>query len=309
MAKTKKGRDIHGILLLDKPSGLSSNQALQRVKNLYNATKAGHTGSLDPLATGILPICLGEATKVSGFLLEADKRYLAECRLGQRTDTGDREGEVVETHAVPSLNEKQIEKVLRRFIGEIEQVPPMYSAVKHQGRPLYRLARQGKSIERKPRQVNIFDLQLMKHDAESIVLDISCSKGTYVRVLAEEIGTALGTCAHIAALRRTLAAPFDDNNLVQLKELEDLAGQGFDEVDDLLLPVDTALPDWPSVELTQEMTRYILQGQAVLVPRCPREGLLKLYRGGDGGGSKFIGIGSVLEDGRIGPKRLIFTGN
>ncbi|MBN1379734.1 MAG: tRNA pseudouridine(55) synthase TruB [Gammaproteobacteria bacterium] len=308
MARKKKGRDVDGILILDKPSGLSSNQALQRVKRLFNANKAGHTGNLDPLASGVLPICLGEATKISGFLLDADKRYLAECRLGQRTGTADSEGEVIETRSVPAFKKKQIEKVLKCFIGEIEQVPPMYSALKHQGQPLYKLARQGKTVERKSRQVSIYSLDLLEFDEQSLVLDIRCSKGTYIRTLAEDIGEALGCGAHISALRRILAAPFDDRHLRQLEELQRLAEDGVERLDALLLPTDAALPDWPAVMLTPEMAAYIQQGQAVLVPRLPGGELLKLYRQ-DSDKPHFIGIGTVLDDGRVGPKRLIFSEN
>jgi tRNA pseudouridine55 synthase len=306
MGKKKKGRDIHGILLLDKPMGFSSNQALQQVKRLFNANKAGHTGSLDPLASGVLPICLGEATKISGFLLDADKRYVTELQLGRRTDTADSEGQVIETRPVQPLNRKQIEKILSRFKGEIEQVPPMYSALKHQGRPLYELARRGQTVERKPRLISIYALELLDFGKDSLVLDIYCSKGTYVRTLAEDIGEALGCGAQVTRLRRTLAAPFKDENLWRLEALQSLAEAGFEKLDDLLLPADAALPDWPAVCLTKEMAGYIQQGQAVLVPHAPTAGLLKLYRK-EMEGEDFIGIGTVLDDGRIGPKRLIFA--
>ena len=308
MGRRKKGRDINGILLLDKPVGLTSNQALQRVKRLYNANKAGHTGNLDPLADGVLPVCLGEATKISGFLLDGDKRYLAECRLGVQTATADSDGEVIATKPVPELNRKQIEKVLARFTGEIEQIPPMYSALKRDGQPLYKLARQGKTVEREPRRVTIHSLKLTGIQEECLLLDVLCSKGTYIRTLAEDIGQALGSCAHLSALRRTLASPFDDSSLVQLDTLQELAEEGFEELDHLLLPVDTALPDWPAVHLTPEMAFYVQQGQAVLIPHAPTAGLLKLYRAG-GEHTGFIGIGRVLDDGRIGPKRLIYAGN
>lgn len=307
MGKTKKGRDIDGILLLDKPVGLSSNQALQRVKRLFNANKAGHTGSLDPLASGVLPVCLGEATKISGFLLDAEKRYLAECRLGQRTKTADSEGAVIESRPVPPLSREWIEQVCHRFIGEIEQVPPMYSALKQQGQPLYKLARQGKTVERKARRVSIFALNLLEYGESRLLLDIHCSKGTYIRTLAEDIGEALGCGAHVSGLRRTLAAPFTDGNLLQLDRLQHLAELNTGELDKLLLPADAALPHWPAVKLNTELACYIKQGQFVQVANSPANGLVKLYQL-EPASERFIGIGTVLDDGRVGPKRLIFTG-
>ncbi len=294
--------------MLDKPSGLSSNHALQRVRRLFNAKKAGHTGNLDPLATGVLPICLGEATKVSAFLLDANKGYRAECRLGQRRDTADAEGEIIETAAIPRLSKRKIEKALQKFTGRIEQVPPMYSALKHNGQPLYKLARKGETVDRKPRQVLIHDLCLVNYTDDNIVLDISCSKGTYIRTLAEDIGAALGTCAYVANLRRTLAAPFEENQLTDFEQLQSRSDQGVQCLDELLLPVDAALPDWPFVELTFEQANHIQSGQAVLVPYSPGAGLMKMYRV-DLKSRKFLGIGKVLDDGRVGPKRLIFTEN
>lgn len=306
--RRKHGRDVHGILLLDKPRGLTSNAALQRVKRLYRAAKAGHTGNLDPLATGVLPICLGEATKISAYLLDADKAYRVECTLGVTTDTGDSEGEVVQTRPVSTPSASAVRRVLEQYTGEIEQMPPMYSAVKHQGQPLYKLAREGRTVERRSRRIRIDALELLAIDGDRLELDVCCSKGTYVRTLVEDIGEALGCGAHVSALRRTRAAPFDDSNLVDAGHLEALvADERPAELDALLLPVDAALCDWPRVSLPPPMAGYIEQGQAVQVPQAPAEGMLRLYRR-EPDTERFLGVGRVLDDGRIGPKRLIFAG-
>ena len=275
--RRNRGRDVDGLLLLDKPIGLSSNSVLQRVKRLFQANKAGHTGNLDPLATGLLPICLGEATKVSGFLLDADKRYRAVCRLGEKTNTADSEGEVIETRPVPALKNKALKAVLQKFVGEIAQLPPMYSALKYQGQPLYRLARQGLTVERQPRNIVIYSIEMLGFEGNELTLDVHCSKGTYIRTLAEDIGEELGCGAHIVALRRTVAQPFDDSALITLPELEEISQQGPAVLDNLLLPIDSALPGWPRVTLNPEMAGYIKHGQAVMVPNAPTEGLLKLY--------------------------------
>ena len=306
MAKRRKhGRDVNGILLLDKPSGVTSNHALQRVKRLFNANKAGHTGILDPLATGMLPICLGEATKISAYLLDGDKRYRAECRLGMKTTTGDSEGEVISETPVPVLTPKDIEKVLTQFRGEIEQVPPMYSALKHQGQPLYKLARQGKEVERKPRRVTIHSLSLMAYSTDGLVLDVHCSKGTYIRTLAEDIGECLGCGAHLTGLRRLASGPFQDG-MVTFERLEELTGPENAALDALLLTTDTPLRGWPEAVVGSEIAGYFRQGQAVWLPNMPTEGMLRLYERSDGQAETvFFGIGHVLDDGRIAPKRLI----
>jgi tRNA pseudouridine55 synthase len=306
--RRRKGRNISGLLLLDKPGGIGSNTALQRVKHLYNANKAGHTGNLDPLATGMLPICLGEATKISGFLLDADKQYRAECRLGITTDTGDAEGRVIDEKPVPELSVRRIEQALAQFRGEIEQVPPMYSALKHQGQPLYKLARQGLKIEREARKVTIYELKLLDWTRDSLKLDVVCSKGTYIRTLAEDIGAVLGCGAHLTALRRLSSGPFQESGMVDFDTLSRLATQqDFAGLDDLLLPVDAALPDWPQATVDATITAYLRQGQAVWLPGSPTEGLLRLYGRESDGGTVFIGIGQVLDDGRIAPKRLILA--
>lgn len=300
--RRKRGRDIAGIVLLDKPLGATSNEALQEVKRLYRAQKAGHTGSLDPLATGLLPICLGEATKISGFLLDADKRYRMACRLGVKTATGDAEGEVVETRAVPALDEARIDEVLAQFRGTIQQVPPMYSALKHQGQRLYRLARQGQEVEREARTVTVRELTLVDFADERLELDVKCSKGTYVRTLAEDIGDILGCGAHVTELRRLEVGAYrDPERMITLEELRHLAEDGLEALDAQLQPVDSALADWPEVRLTGDSAYYLRQGQPVLVPRAPTRGWVRLY-GEDG---TLFGVGEILDDGRVAPRRLL----
>ncbi len=300
MAAKRQRRKVNGILLLDKPTGGSSNKVLQRVKWLFNARKAGHTGSLDPLATGLLPLCFGEATKVSGFLLDADKHYRVRCRLGQTTNTADAEGELLSERPVPVLDEATIGDVLQRFLGEQDQVPPMYSAVKHQGERLYRIARRGEEVERKARRIRILALQLVELGQAEFTLDVHCSKGTYVRTLAEEIGEALGCGAHVTALRRTGLGPFTDQPMVTMEQVEAAAEQGFGALDDLLLPPEAGLVDWPGVTLDADSTHFLLLGQAVFVPRAPDAEWLRLF-GPDG----FLGMGVMLDDGRVAPRRLM----
>jgi tRNA pseudouridine55 synthase len=295
-----KGRDVSGILLLDKPVGMSSNAALQTVKRLFKANKAGHTGNLDPLATGLLPICLGEATKISSFLLDSDKRYIGTCKLGVRTSTADSEGEVLETRPVEKFTEQQVRQVLQRFIGQIDQIPPMHSAVKINGTPLYKLAREGKEVERKSRRISIYQIELLDFAGDELEIELHCSKGTYVRTLAEEIGAALGCGAHLSALRRTASGPFALQQAVTMAELEHLAEDGYEALDSLLVPAEEALSDWPMVSLTSNSAYYVQQGQAVQVPRAPSSGWVRLRR--DDG--EFLGIGQILEDGRVAPKRL-----
>jgi tRNA pseudouridine55 synthase len=294
-----KGRDVHGVLLLDKPRGLSSNQALQRVKRLFNARKAGHTGSLDPLATGLLPICLGEATKLSSYLLDADKHYQAEAQLGVVTDTGDAEGEVIERHAVPALDEARIEAALAGFRGEIEQIPPMHSAIKHQGRRLYELARKGEVVERQPRRVTILALELLSRTDDRLMLDVRCSKGTYIRTLVEDLGRALGCGAHVSLLRRVGVAPYDAPRMYTLAELADLAEAG--ELDSALIPMQSALAHWPSLRLDQALETELRQGRRIRNPDAPEAGLLCLL----GPGERFLGIGRALGGGWVAPQRLM----
>ncbi len=293
----RKGDAIDGILLLDKSPGLTSNQALQKAKRLLAARKAGHTGSLDPIATGLLPICCGEATKISPFLLGGDKRYRVRVRLGVATATGDAEGEILERAPVPALDRFGIERVLERFRGEIEQIPPMYSALKQQGRRLYDLARQGIEVERPPRRVRLYELQLLDFGPDWLELEVFCSKGTFIRTLAEDIAKALGTLGHVERLRRTRVGDFDIERAVTLERLEAMP---LAQRRQLLLPIDAAVTSWPAVRLGDEMTFYVLRGQPVLIPKLQAQGWVRLYNR-DGA---FLGVGEVLDDGRVAPRRL-----
>jgi len=298
LGRRRKGRSISGILLLDKPSGLSSNAVLQRVKRVFDACKAGHTGSLDPLATGLLPICLGEATKMSTFLLTADKTYLATCHLGIVTTTADKEGEVVEQHPVPRYSQTTVKHVLTQFLGNIQQLPPMYSALKHKGQPLYKLARQGIEVDRALREIVIHEIELVDYHGHELLIKVRCSKGTYIRTLAQDIGAALGCGAHIKALRRLKVGAFE---LDQACTLEQLGDQDHARNDRHLLPMESALMDLPDVRLTERAAHYLCHGQAVFIPKAPTVGWVKLFEQQ----GQFIGIGQVLEDGRIAPKRLV----
>lgn len=297
-----KGRKVNGILLLDKPLGISSNAALQEVKHLFKAAKAGHTGNLDPLATGMLPLCFGEATKMSAYLLDSDKVYIGTCKLGVRTSSADAEGEVIQTREVPELSEAQVLEVLEKFKGDIEQIPPMHSALKQNGQPLYKLARQGIEVERQPRPVTIFELNLLEMGGDELKLYVHCSKGTYIRTLVEDIGEMLGCGAHLSQLRRTRVGPFQEAGMITLDELQQQAeDEGASSLDRHLLPLDHALGNYPEIKLTENSLFYVKQGQAVQVPNAPTSGWVRLC---DADGV-FIGVGAVLDDGRIGPKRLI----
>jgi tRNA pseudouridine55 synthase len=292
---------VDGILLFDKPVGMTSNAALQSVKRLYQAAKAGHTGSLDPLADGLLPICFGMATKVSAFLLDADKHYVVRARLGVKTTTADREGEVVETRAWEHLVAEDIEAGAQGFRGEISQLPPMYSALKHQGQRLYDLARQGIEVVREPRQVTIHALRITHIDLPEVEFEVHCSKGTYVRTLVEDIGEVLGCGAHVVALRRTGVAGFTGCKMHTLERLQEIAAGGTDALDALLLPLDAALGHVPAVQLSESMAYYLRQGQPVQVPKAPGSGLVRIYAGSD----RFLGVGEIDADGRVAPKRLL----
>jgi tRNA pseudouridine55 synthase len=297
-------RPVNGILLLDKPAGITSNAALQAVKKLYRARKAGHTGSLDPLATGLLPICFGEATKISGFLLDADKDYRVTCKLGERTTTGDAEGELLEQRPAEGITEKSVRRVMEGFIGDIEQIPPMYSALKHKGERLYKLARQGIEVEREARQVTILELELLDFSLPQVTFRVHCSKGTYVRTLMEDIGEMLGCGAHVVGLRRLGVGPFDDAGMMDMERLEALAAGGMSglaELDKLLLPLESGLAQWPGVRLSGDAAFYLRQGQPVLVPNAPTDGWVRLYEGE----TQFLGMGEVLDDGRVAPRRLM----
>lgn len=308
MARRKrKGRPIDGILVLDKPAGITSNGALQRAKRLFDAAKAGHTGSLDPMATGVLPLCFGEATKFSQFLLDADKRYLARIRLGVTTASGDADGDVLETKPVPALTDEAIEAALAGFRGEIEQTPSMYSAVKVDGQPLYKLARQGIEIERKSRRVTIHELKLEAFGESELSLEIACSKGTYIRSIAEDLGKVLGCGAHVSGLRRLASGPYSLDDAVTLDEVENLKeNKGLEAIDSLLMPAATAVEDWPSVELPEITAEYLLQGQPVQISRAPTEGWVRIFSESRDA-PEFLGVGEILEDGRVAPRRLIAT--
>ena len=297
----RRGRAIDGILLLDKPAGISSNGALQQVKRLYNANKAGHTGSLDVPATGLLPICLGAATKVSAWLLDADKTYLARCKLGQVTSTGDATGEIIERHAVPRLTAADLRRILAGFTGQIEQTPPMHSALKHNGRRLYEFAYQGIEVERKPRPITVYSLALLDLAADEFELKVRCSKGTYIRTLAEDIGKALGPGAHVLRLRRIAAGPFTEAEMITPEALAHESGRGRAALDDLLLPPDRALADYPALRLNQAMSRALCQGRAVSAPDLSESGPARLY---DDLG-RFLGLGVVTDAGRLAPRRLL----
>ncbi|MGF1613076.1 MAG: tRNA pseudouridine(55) synthase TruB [Gammaproteobacteria bacterium] len=299
--RRRVGRDVCGILLLDKPAGIGSNEALQAVKRLFQARKAGHTGSLDRLATGLLPLCFGEATKISGFLLGANKRYRAMFRLGQKTTTGDAEGDVIGRRPVPDFSDQELKVAVQSFRGPIEQVPPMHSALKLQGQRLYKLAHQGLNVYRKARPVTIHDLRILRREPERLEVEVHCSKGTYVRTLAEDIGEALGCGAHVESLRRIGSGPFDDSSLVTLSQLQAVALESLAALDSLLCPMEAAIADWPDVNLPEEVAYYVRRGQAVLVPHAPTQGWVKIY----GQRKGFLGLGEVLEDGRIAPRRLL----
>lgn len=297
MSRRRRGHRIDGILLLDKPTGMTSTQALNRAKHILGAQRGGHTGSLDPLASGLLPLCFGEATKMSAFLLDAEKRYAVEARLGVATDTADADGEVIETVAVPALDEAAVDKVLEQFRGGIAQVPPMYSALKHQGERLYSLARKGITVEREPRSVTIHELKLTHLGTDTLGLEVRCSKGTYVRTLVEDIARALGTRGHVIALRRTGVAAFGPGDKwATLEELE-----AAEAPEQWLLGADAALRGWPAVTLSPDLVHFFRHGQPVMLPRAPLEGWLCVYDQEQ----HFLGVGEVLDDGRVAPRRLI----
>lgn len=296
-------RKVNGIFLLDKPKGVTSNAALQSVKAMFYARKAGHTGSLDPLATGMLPICFGEATKFSQYLLDADKVYEVTIKLGERTETGDSEGSVVETAPVPSLSLSDIERAFEAFRGVISQIPPMYSALKYQGQPLYKLARQGITVPREPREITVYALTIAAYEAPYLTFSVRCTKGTYVRVLGEDIAKALGTVAHVTALHRSSVGGFSAAQMVSHAQLETLCQEKqFAAMDALLLPVEAAINALPSVSLTAAMAFYLSQGNPVMVPNVPDDAPLLRLLTKEGG---LLGVGEVLDNGLVAPKRLL----
>jgi len=292
---------------LDKPRGISSNQALQTAKRLFFAAKAGHTGSLDPLATGVLPLCFGEATKFSQYLLDADKAYETTFRLGVATATGDAEGEVLSTAPAGAIGREDVAVALDAFRGEIEQVPSMYSAIKQGGQPLYKLAREGREVAREPRSVVVKTLELVDFrpgDQPEADLYLECSKGTYVRTIAEDLGQALGCGAHVTALRRTAAGPFGIGDAVTLGTLEALKdNEQLAEMDALLHPADAALGGLPLVRLSESGGFYMRQGQPVQVPNAPCNGMVRVALES----GEFLGVGEILDDGRVAPRRLVVS--
>ena len=293
-----RGDNLSGLLLLDKPQGVTSNEALQEAKRLLNARKAGHTGSLDPIATGLLPLCFGSATKLSGFFLGADKTYWTRIRLGERTATGDSEGDVVEKKPV-TVSQDDIEKALLNFQGEFLQTPPMYSAVKMNGTPLYKLAREGIEVERSPRTVVVYTMELESFDGLDLELELKCSRGFYVRGLAHDLGNLLKCGGHVVALRRLVVADLKIEDAVKLAELTavpDLAVR-----QKILTPIDGGLSHLPEVRLSADAAFYLCRGQAVRAHGLPNEGQVRLYAKEAG----FLGIGMVTDDGRVTPRRLI----
>ena len=290
-------RNISGVLLLDKPLGFSSNQALQKVKWLYQAAKAGHTGTLDPLATGLLPICLGEATKFAQYVTDADKTYFATIQLGATTTTGDAEGEVLTTAPV-KVSQNQFQAASQQFIGEISQIPPMYSALKHEGKALYEYAREGVDIARQPRLIRIQNIVVDKFEVDVAQITVTCSKGTYIRTLAEDIGAKLGCGAHLIGLRRTETAGYLLPQAVTIEQLESL---DIEARDALLLPVDSAIDSLPKIILNADAAYFLMQGQPVWQAGKIPYGELRVYDENQ----QFLGLGFLQEDGKIAPKRLI----
>ena len=298
--RRQRGRAVNGILALDKPIGMGSNEVLQQVKRLYHARKAGHTGSLDRLASGLLPICFGEATKLSTYLLNADKHYVATFRLGVATSTGDAEGEIVSRRPVPAFSAPTLERAVARFRGEIDQIPPMHSALKHKGKRLYQLAHEGIVVEREPRRITIHRFDVLYAEGERIEVEVLCSKGTYIRTLAEDLGETLGCGASVEALRRIGAGPFTAEDMTDLAALKSLAAEDPKALDTLLRPMEEAVSQWPRVLLPEGVAFYLRKGQPVLVPHSPTDGWVRIHAERAG----FIGVGEVLDDGRIAPRRL-----
>ncbi len=308
MARRRKGRPINGVVLIDKPTGISSNDTLQKVKRLFFAEKAGHTGALDPLATGMLPICLGEATKFSQFLLDSDKRYRVIAKLGERTDTSDSDGEVVETREV-NVDRETLISCIEKFRGETDQVPSMFSALKYQGRPLYEYARQGIEVPRESRKITVYDIVLHRFENDEVEMEVHCSKGTYIRTIVDDLGEMLGCGAHVTMLRRTGVAKYPYENMVTLEQLNELVEQAhreerspYDALDALLLPMDTAVQDLPEVNLVAELVDMVQHGQAVQVFGAPTDGIVRMTGGEE---KLFLGVAEIDNDGKVAPKRLV----
>jgi tRNA pseudouridine55 synthase len=299
---SKKIHFASGFLLLDKPFGITSNAALQQVKKILHIKKAGHTGSLDPLATGMLPLCIDKATKFSGYLLDTDKQYEVCAQLGACTTTGDAEGEITARYPIGNYSDTDILSVLERFSGKIEQMPPMFSAIKKNGRPLYELARQGITIERDMRTVDIYQLNLLDIQTDCLSLFVHCSKGTYIRTLIEDIGNTLGCGAHVKSLRRTAVGKYLPSQMVTLDHLEALMEtKDYETIQSFILPVDSCLAQWPSVTVNSQLLFYLQRGQSVRIKDAPSNGLVRLYSPS----TEFLGLGEIVEDGRVAPRKLV----
>ena len=310
--RRNRGRSVDGIVLLDKPTGMSSNDALQKVKRIYNANKAGHTGALDPLATGMLPICLGEATKFSQYLLDSDKRYQVIAKLGQRTDTSDADGEIVQERPV-AFDEELLLTSLDKFRGESQQVPSMYSALKYQGKPLYTYAREGIEVPRESRAINVYELKLLDWRDDELELELHVSKGTYIRTIVDDLGEMLGCGAHVTMLRRLAVAQYPIDKMVTLEQLQLMLEEANAReeaprltLDPLLLPMDTAVADLPEVNMPEVVASYALHGNPVQVANAPLEGRVRMSLGDE---RKFFGVGEIDDDGRVAPKRLVVFSN
>ena len=315
MAKRRKGRPINGVLLLDKPYEMSSNHALQAVKRIYFAQKAGHTGALDPLATGMLPVCLGEGTKFSQFLLDTDKTYQVVAKLGVRTTTSDADGEVVSEKPV-AVSDEQLDEALASFRGTTKQVPSMYSALKHKGQPLYKYAREGIDVPREARDITVFNLELLQFDKEhdEVELEIHVSKGTYIRTIVDDLGELLGCGAHVADLRRLAVGEYPIEKMVTLKQLEDLLEKALSEeispselLDPLLLPMQSAVKGMPAVYVDDMSANFLRHGNPVQGHKAPSEGSVQVYIGEDENDetAEFIGVGFINDDGLVAPKRIV----
>ncbi|MDO6446201.1 tRNA pseudouridine(55) synthase TruB [Colwellia sp. 1_MG-2023] len=309
MAKRRKGRPINGVLLLDKPYEMSSNSALQKVKRLYFAQKAGHTGALDPLATGMLPICLGEGTKFSQFLLDTDKRYQVTAKLGIRTTTSDADGEVV-SHKPVNISAEQLADALDQFRGTTKQVPSMYSALKYQGQPLYKYAREGIEVPRESRDITVFHLTLLRFENDEVDLDIHVSKGTYIRTIVDDLGELLGCGAHVAHLHRSAVGNYPTDKMVTIEQLETLLEQANEQnispstlLDPLLLPMNTACDGIPKVYVDEMSANFLRHGNPVKAENSPAEGMVQVYIGEDNS-DEFIGVGIIDDDGLVAPKRI-----
>ena len=313
MAKRRKGRPVNGVLLLDKPHGLSSNHALQTVKRIYFAQKAGHTGALDPLATGMLPICLGEGTKFSQYLLDTDKTYQVTAKLGVRTTTSDAGGEVVSEKEV-NVSDEQLAQALETFRGTTKQVPSMYSALKHQGQPLYKYAREGIEVPREARDITVFNLELLRFEHDEVELNIHVSKGTYIRTIVDDLGELLGCGAHVAHLRRSAVGNYPVDKMVTLPELEALLEKAIEDeitpsdvLDTLLLPMNSAVDGMRRVYVDDMSANFLRHGNPVQAYNAPSDGSVQVYIGDDDNdeGAEFIGVGFIDDNGLLAPKRIV----